>query len=101
MVEAAAAPRRVRRSIMDIGSSGTDQGAAALPERAEGLVGGGGGDGFVVVPRPLALGRGLDLPQIGGVQLAPVRADAAGAEAIVVGRVCLHLVVCGCAVLLR
>src|SRR5258706_14750568 len=64
------------------------QGAVALVDGPERLLGGGGRARLVVVPRPLGLGRLLDLEQVHGVQLAAVGADRALAEQRIVGGGC-------------
>src|SRR4029453_6249301 len=67
------------------------EGAVALVQRPERLLGGDGRAQLVVVPRALGLRRLLDLEEIGGVDLSPGYPDVAFAEERVVGRQLLHL----------
>src|SRR5262245_13562030 len=67
-----------------------DERALAFIERAERLIRGDRGAELVVVPRTLALLRFLHLEQIHVMDLAPVLADAALAEQLVVRRHRLH-----------
>src|SRR4030095_5472144 len=67
------------------------EGAVALVQRPERLLGRNGGADLVVVPRPLGLRRLLHLEEIGGVHLAAVGPDGALAEEGIVGRQLLHL----------
>src|SRR4051812_31289358 len=66
--------------------------AATLVQRPEGFLGRRGLQQLVVVPRRLALGRGLHLEQVGRAELAAVLADAARAEGVVVAGDRLHAV---------
>src|SRR5919109_4559875 len=65
--------------------------AIALVDRAEGFRGWDRGAQLVVVPRPSTLLRLLDLEEIHVVELAPVGADGALAEQLVVRGHHLHL----------
>src|SRR5688572_26881798 len=67
------------------------EGAVALVDGAEGLLGRDRRARLVVVPRAFGLGRLLHLEEIGGVDLAAVGADAALAEQRIVRRHLLHL----------
>src|SRR5215212_2740772 len=70
--------------------SAPHEGAAALGDRAERLLGRGGGHDLEVVPRPARLVRRFHLEQVGGVYLAPVLAHPALPEGVVVGGHRLH-----------
>src|SRR5215831_8425053 len=56
------------------------QGALALVERPEGLIGGNGRADLIVVPRRFRFRRLLHLHEVGGMDLAPVHANHALAE---------------------
>src|SRR6266545_8283547 len=68
-----------------------NEGAVALVQGTEGLVGGRGRADLVVVPGAFGLRRLLDLEEVHGVDLAAVGPDAALAEHGIVGGQLLHL----------
>src|SRR5262249_8866962 len=65
--------------------------ATTLVERTECLLRGDRRADLVVIPGVLGLGRLLDLDEIRGMNLAPVRANGPLAEERIVGRHLLHL----------
>src|SRR6185503_6042444 len=68
-----------------------DEWAAIFGERTERFLGGRGREKLVHVPFAFAFGWFLHLEQIHRMDLAPIFADAAGSETIVIRRHLLHL----------